>query len=477
MSATTTEAAALAAAQAQFRDIDELVPYARNARTHSAVQIDLIARSIEEFGFTNSVLADEQGIVAGHGRVMAARALYGAGKRIHMPNGAAIPDGTVPVVDCTGWDAVKRRAYILADNQLALQAGWNMDLLREELTELKLAGFDLDTLGFGDQLTDLIDPDQVTPDKDPDATPDVPEVAHSRPGDIWVLGPHKIICGDSTLKATWDALLGTELADLVMTDPPFGVSYHAKGKKAIANDDLTGDKLRAFLGLCNKNLFDRLKPGASLYMFHADSEGLAFRAALIDAGFKVSQCLTWVKDSLVLGRSRYQWRHEPCLLADKPGGKQRWWGGRKQTTVIEMGEGSPFQRQEDGRWAVSIGDETFIVAGDAHVETAPGSIVHYPKPRASRHHPTQKPVVMLERLMKNSARAGDLVLEPFSGSGSTLVAAERLGMYCRAVELDPGYVDVACRRYFDYTGRVPVHAVTGEPFPVEDVPGFTESNP
>ena len=428
----------------------ELIGYARNSRRHAPEQVDAIAASIREFGWTVPCLIDgNNGLIAGHGRLEAAK-LLGIKQ--------------IPCIDLAHLTETQKRALVIADNQIPMHRGatWDLDMLRMEVSELKFEGFDVGLLGFADELTDLIDPDLANPeDRDPDEAPPVPPVPHSKSGDVWILGPHRIICGDSTLGATWEALLGTEKAHLVMTDPPFGVSY-----QAIANDDLTGEKLREFLLKCNRCLFDRLLPGASVYMFHADSEGLSFRAALLDAGFKVSQCLTWVKDSLVLGRSRYQWRHEPCLLADKPGGKQRWWGGRKQTTVVEMGEGGPFQRQADGRYAITIGDEVLVVSGDAVVESAPGSIIRHPKPKRSEHHPTQKPVAMLERLMKNSARSGDLVLEPFSGSGSTLMAAERLGLYCRASELDPGYVDVAVMRWQGYTGRQAVHAVSGANFPV-----------
>ena len=440
------------AMQIRMVPVAEVTPYSRNARTHSPAQIDLICASMKEYGWTNPILIADGTILAGHGRLQAAQKL-GLTR--------------VPCLDLSHLTEVQRRAYVLSDNQIAnFGTGWDMELLKLELADLKLEGFDMDLLGFGDQLTDLMDPDLLGDDKDPDDVPDVPEVAHSKSGDMWICGPHKIICSDSTAPETWSTLLGSELADVVLTDPPFGVSYKAKGKKAIANDDLTGDKLRAFLLLVNKCLFDHLKPGASAYIFHADSEGLAFRQSVQDAGFKVSQCLTWVKDSLVLGRSRYHWRHEPVLLCDKPGGKQRWWGGRKQTTVLESGEGSPFTLQDDGRWAIKVGDETLIVSGEATFEQAPGSILRHPKPKRSEHHPTQKPVLLLERILKNSARQNDLVLEPFSGSGSTLMAAERLGMCCRASELDPGYVDVAVMRWQAWTGRAAVHAVTGEAFPV-----------
>lgn len=452
----------------EFRPIDGLVPYARNSRTHSDDQVAKLAAAMIEFGWTNPVLADDRGIVAGHGRVMAARVLYSSGRTLAFPNGDPIPAGMVPVVDCTGWSEAKRKAYVIWDNRSAELAGWDPEMLQLEVKDLQDMGYDLELTGFtADDLAKMFGVTEVpTPELDPDETPDLPEVPHSRPGDVWVLGPHRIICGDSTEDGTWEALMGTELGDCVMTDPPFGVSYKAKGKKAIANDDLTGDDLCQFLTSVNVNLFARLKPGASMYVFHADSEGLSFRKSLIDAGFKVSQCLTWVKDSLVLGRSRYQWRHEPCLLADKPGGKQRWWGGRKQTTVVEWGAQEPFEQLEDGRWAVRVGDDVLVVDGQAKVELHPGSVVRHPKPKRSEKHPTQKPVGMLSRLLRNSARPNDLVLEPFSGSGSTLMACETLGMCCRASELDPGYVDVAVMRWQGYTGRAAVHAETGEKFPV-----------
>lgn len=461
--------APVTAPQIELRPIESLIGYARNSRTHSEDQIDKLAAGILEFGFTNSVLADGRGIVAGHGRVMALQRLYAAGHEVKFPNGAPIPAGKVPVVDCSGWSESQRKAYIIWDNRSAELAGWDAEMLKLEVDDLLADGFDLSLTGFStDELAAMFALEDIPESgKDPEATPDLPGQPHSKPGDVWICGPHKIVCGDSTQPSTWEALMGTETADCVLTDPPFGVSYQAKGKKAIANDDLTGEKLRAFLREVYLNLFTYLKPGASAYVFHADSEGLAFRQAAIDAGFKVSQCLTWVKDSLVLGRSRYQWRHEPALLMDKPGGKLKWFGGRKQTTVLEYGENSPFEQLEDGRYAIKVGDDVLIVDGSATVETVPGSVIRCPKPKRSEHHPTQKPVQgLLCRLLKNSARPNDIVLEPFSGSGSTMMAAEILGMCCRASELDPGYVDVAVMRWQAYTGRAAVHAVTGEKFPV-----------
>lgn len=456
--------------QIELRPIDSLVPYAMNSRKHSDDQItQVIMPSLSEFGWTFPVLADAKGIVAGHGRVMAANRHYANGTTLKFPGGAEIPFGMVPVIDCSGWSDAQRRAYVIMDNRSAEKGTeWDLEMLKVETDALLEEGFDINLTGFNTtELAELFALEDIeVSDGNPDEVPEPLETPCSVLGDVWICGPHKIACGDSTDGGIWDKLMGSEKGDCVLTDPPFGVSYQAKGKKAIENDDLTGENLRKFLTDVNLNLFTRLKTGSSLYVFHADSEGLAFRQSLSDAGFKVSQVLTWVKDSLVLGRSRYQWRHEPCLLADKPGSNLRWFGGRKQTTVVEIGEMSPFQQQEDGRWVVAHGDDLLIIDGDAKVEFKPGTILRHAKPKKSEHHPTQKPVALLERLLKNSGRPNDLVLEPFSGSGSTMMAAERVKMCCRAVELDPAYVDVAVMRWQAFTGRRAVHAETGAEFPV-----------
>lgn len=233
--------------QIDFRPIDQLIPYARNARTHSAAQISMIAASIVEFGFTNSVLADEKGIVAGHGRCLGAQKVYDAGQLIKLPNGTDIPQGTVPVIDCTGWSETKRRAYILADNQLALASGWDSELLKLELADIKAEGFDLDLLGFGDELLDIMGIMEGDDDKDPDELPNVPEVAFSQLGDMWILGAHKVRCGDSTSEADWLALMGSEMADIVWCDPPYGINYQSDLAGSIMNDNLKGDEFIDFL--------------------------------------------------------------------------------------------------------------------------------------------------------------------------------------------------------------------------------------
>lgn len=449
----------------RFAPVESLIPYARNARTHSPAQVAQIAASIAEFGFTNAILADEKGIVAGHGRVLGAQQLYAAGKTIALPSGEAIPVGTVPVVDCTGWSDTKRRAYILADNQLALNAGYDLELLRLELTDLKLEGFDLDLLGFGDLLTDLLDP-AAGNDKDPDEVPDVPAVAESKPGDVWVLGAHRVLCGDSTSVLDWGNLMKGETADACWTDPPYNVAYESKLAGKIQNDSMGDGKFLAFLTDAFTALFTVLKPGGAIYVAHADTEGYNFRSAFRAAGFKLSGCLVWKKDSLVLGRSDFQWMHEPILYGWKPGSRHRWYGGRKLTTVQDWG-GDPVVKREDGSYQIVVGDRILTVSGDAKIEESPSSVFFHEKPKRSSEHPTMKPVGLVERMLKCSARSGDVVIDAFGGSGSTLVAADRLGMSARLMELDPKFVDVIVKRWQNYTGRRAVHGVTGVEFPAE----------
>lgn len=318
------------------RPIEALIPYARNSRTHSDEQIDQLVASMREWGWTNPVLVDEAGgIIAGHGRVMAA-------KRLGLRE--------VPVIVAAGWTEAQKRAYVIADNKLALNAGWDEKILRSELEALRLGDYDLDLLGFDeDELEAMFEPvvDENAPD--PDVAPALEDVAVARVGDVWVLGPHRVSCGDSTSIHTWDALMHGELADCVWTDPPYNVAVEKKAGK-ILNDDMGDAEFLELLRGSFACLYSVMKPGAAIYVAHADTEGLNFRRAYREAGFKLSGCLIWKKNALVLGRSDYQWIHEPILYGWKPGSKHRWFGGRKQVTVQELGDTSPFVQQEDGTW-------------------------------------------------------------------------------------------------------------------------------
>lgn len=431
----------------QVRPVSALKPYEKNARTHSAEQVEQLTRSIREFGFTNPLLVDETDrIIAGHGRLQAALALGMS---------------EVPVIILTGLSEPQRRALILADNKIALNSGWDLKLLTEELAELKLEGYDLTLTGFSLEEIDGMTPVLVD-EKDPDDAPDVPKEPKTKPGDVYVLGPHRLVCGDSTSMENIDRLMAGALADVCWTDPPYNVAYETKAGK-IANDDLDDKEFRDFLAGAYGCAFASLKPGAAIYVAHADTEGLNFRATFRAAGFKLSGCLIWRKDSLVLGRSDYQWQHEPILYGWKPGSRHRWYGGRKLTTMIDLNQDRmPFKRREDGKYEIRIGDAVMVIDGTATIEELVPSVINEPKPKRSDGHPTMKPVALIERMLRNSARPGDIVLDLFGGSGSTLMAAERLGMCARLSELDPGYCDVIVARWEAYTGRKAVLEVRDE---------------
>lgn len=430
------------------RPLASLVPYAKNSRTHSPAQVKQIVASIKEWGFTNPVLIDEAGmIVAGHGRVMAAEKM-----------GLS----TVPVIVLQGLTEEQKRAYVIADNKIALNAGWDDALLKAELQELSMLGFDLELTGFETkELTGLT----VGParNKDPDAAPPTPATPRSRTGDVWILGAHRLACGDSTDAGHVARLMAGGLADLCWTDPPYNVAYEGRAGK-IKNDNMGDAAFRSFLDAAFARMASVMREGASIYVAHADTEGLNFRAAFAGAGFKLSGCLVWRKNSLVLGRSDYQWIHEPILYGWKQGASHRWFGGRKQTTVAEVGDRVPFVEIEPGVFQLEVGEQIFIVEGSARIEEVLPTVFLYDKPTRNGEHPTMKPVGLIERHLTNSARRGDVVLDLFGGSGSTLMAAERLGMVARLSELDPKFADVIVERWQEYTGEQAVRESDGLPF-------------
>lgn len=434
-------------------EIESLVPYAKNSRTHSSDQITQISNSIKEFGFTNPILIDENGgIIAGHGRVMAAKSL---GLK------------TAPCLRLSHLSDVQKKAYVIADNKLALNAGWDETVLRLELDSLMSEGFDLDLTGFSlEEFKNLdFEPDDQEGLTDPEDVPQTPETPTSMTGDIWALGGgHRVMCGDSTSLACLSALMDGKNADLLFTDPPYNVAYESSIAGSIKNDNMKNDDFRQFLLDFYKAAFEVMNPGASAYIFHADTEGYNFRHGFAQAGFKLSGCLIWKKESLVLGRSDFQWMHEPCLYGWKPGAAHRFFGGRKQTTIIQHGNNSPIRKREDGNWVIEVGDQVLVVDGNARLEEMPSSVIFHEKPKRSAEHPTMKPVSLVERFLKFSARAGDIVLDCFGGSGSTLMAAERVGMCARLIELDPKFVDVIINRWQEYTGREAILTSSGQTF-------------
>jgi len=392
--------------------IEKLVPYAKNSRTHSEEQVAQIAASIREWGFTTAVLVDESGsIIAGHGRVMAARKL-----------GLA----SLPVMVAAGWTDAQKRAYVIADNKLALNAGWDNELLALELGELGDAGFDLELTGFTDEEIKALMPVEVTEGlTDQDDAPAVQENPVTVPGDVWIMGKHRLMCGDSTSIDHLAQLTQGNLVDMWLTDPPYNVAYEGgtKDKLKIKNDEMGDEQFRQFLRDAYTAADTVMKPGAVFYIWHADSEGYNFRGAAKDAGWTVRQCLIWKKSSLVLGRQDYQWQHEPCLYGWKDGAGHLWAADRKQTTILE-----------------------------------------FDKPSRNGEHPTMKPVALFEYQMLNNTKGGDLVLDSFGGSGTTLIAAEKNGRTALLMELDPRYCDVIVKRWQEFTGKQAIHAETGKPF-------------
>lgn len=391
--------------QIEYVNVDDLKAYERNARTHSDEQIKQVAESIKEFGFTNPVLIDENNeIIAGHGRTMAA-------KSIGMKE--------VPAIRLNGLTAAQKKALRIADNQLALNAGWDEELLRIELGELQELDFNLDVMGFSDEELDLLLDGTGSIDDDESHGQDAEEIAEPsedpvvKPGELWLLGDHQLLCGDSTRIDELVRLCEEGSVDLYLTDPPYNVAYEGKTKDAltIENDNMSDEDFRKFLLDAFSTADFAMKPGASFYIWHADSEGYNFRGACRDVGWKVRECLIWNKNAFVLGRQDYQWKHEPCLYGWKDGASHEWYSDRSQTTVIDCD-----------------------------------------RPMRNGEHPTMKPVELFRYLMENSSKKGDVVFDSFGGSGTTLVAAEETGRVAYLMELDPVYVDVIIKRWQEMTG-------------------------
>jgi DNA modification methylase len=388
--------------QIAWRPLGELIPYARNPRTHSDAQVAQIAASIREFGWTNPVLVDgENGIIAGHGRVLAAR-------KLSLER--------VPVIELAHMTQAQRQAYVLADNQLALNAGWDEALLRLELADLSELGFDLGLIGFGaGELERLLagTKDGLTADDD---APALPEQAITRPGDLWPLGEHRLLCGDATVPADVERVLVGRLADMTFTDPPYNVDYGSSAKdklrgnkRKILNDDL-GSGFEAFLHDACVNILSVTK--GACYICMSSSELHTLQRTFTAAGGKWSTFVIWAKHTFTLGRSDYQRQYEPILYGWPQGHDRYWCGARDQGDV----------------WFVD-------------------------KPARNDLHPTMKPVALVERAVRNSSKSRDIVLDPFGGSGSTLIACEKTRRQARLLELDPKYCDVIVGRWQDWTGE------------------------
>ena len=381
----------------QLVPIEKLVPYVNNARTHSPEQINKLRSSLREFGFINPVIIDRDfGVIAGHGRILAAK-----------EEGIA----EVPCVFADHLTEAQKKAYIIADNRMALDAGWDEELLRVEIEALQAEAFDLSLTGFDEkELSDLFKDEADVQEDDFDVDAELQKSTITKAGDVWTLGRHRLVCGDSTKPETFTLLMGDRKANLVLTDPPYNVNYEGSAGK-IKNDNMENSAFYEFLLAAFQNTETVMADDASIYVFHADTEGLNFRRAFADAGFRLSGTCIWKKQSLVLGRSPYQWQHEPILFGWKKKGKHQWYTGRKESTIWE-----------------------------------------FDKPKKNGDHPTMKPIPLLVYPIMNSSMSNTLVLDPFGGSGSTLIACEQTDRSCYTIELDEKFCDVIVKRYIEQVG-------------------------
>jgi DNA modification methylase len=402
------------AAKVELWPIERLTVNPRNARVHSPEQVEQIRASLREFGWTMPVLVRESGmLIAGHGRLDAAR-LEG------------IVD--VPTIVARGWTEAQCQAYAIADNRLTEASEWSDELLRLELGDLREAGFDLTLTGFSKNELDRLLQVGADLDGDPDKAPEPPADPISRPGDLWICGEHRVLCGDATVLSDVEKVLDGELADMTFCDPPYGVNYanSAEDKKRgknrpILNDNL-GLEFGAFLYDACVNILTVTK--GAVYVCMSSSELDALQQAFRKAGGKWSTFVIWAKNTFTLGRSDYQRQYEPILYGWKDGADHYWCGARDQ-----------------------------------------GDVWFFDKPAKNDLHPTMKPVALVERAIRNSSKSRDIVLDPFGGSGTTLIAAERAGRRARLIELDPKYADVIVARWQEATGGSARHAATGQMFP------------
>lgn len=382
--------------QMELINIDKLIPYINNARTHSPNQVNKLRSSIREFGFINPVIIDNNfGIIAGHGRLIAARE-------------EGIKE--VPCVLVDHLSEAQKKAYIIADNRYAEDAGWDEELLRIEIESLDAEGFDLSLTGFEEsELTNLFDlSESEIEDDDFDLNEALEKASFVEKGDVWKVGRHTLMCGDATSKDDVEKLMAGKKANLILTDPPYGVSFKSSSGLTIKNDSMKNEEFYNFLFKSFECMASHLENGGSAYIFHADTEGLNFRKAFVDAGFHLAGVSIWVKNSLVLGRSDYQWQHEPVLYGFLKNGKHSWYSDRKQTTI----------------W-------------------------NFDKPKRNENHPTSKPLDLLSYPILNSSQENGIVLDTFGGSGSTLIACEKSNRICHTMEIDEKYASVILRRYVE----------------------------
>lgn len=413
------------------RKVNDLIPYINNSRTHSEEQVNQIVASINEFGFTNPLLIDEKdNIIAGHGRLLAS-------KKLKMDE--------VPCIVLSGLTEAQKKAYIIADNKMALNAGWDDELLKIELENLKELDFDLELTGFNvDELDDIFQAEEEQEIVEDDFDIEPPEEPKAKLGDIYQLGNHRLMCGDSTSEEDVAKLMNGEIADLVVTDPPYNVAIENSQGMTIKNDNMEKNKFLEFLTKAFHCLNISLKKGGAFYVWFASREHINFETALNKNGLEVRQELIWNKNSLILGRQDYQWKHEPCLYGWKDGDSHYFIDDRKQTTVIEDKKPDIKKMKKE---------EMQKLLEEIYSDKTSTTIINEDKPTVNDLHPTMKPIKLIARQVKNSSKVGEKVLDLFGGSGSTIITCEQLDRKCYTMEYDPKYVDVIIKRWEEFTSK------------------------
>ena len=437
--------------QIELLETRKLVPYVRNIKNHPKSQIEKIGLSIQTFGFRIPILVDDDlAVISGEGRLLAAQ---------HLGM------DTVPCIRVSDLTPEQVRAFRIADNKVA-ESDLNLDDIALELKELADLDFDLELTGFDCSEIDSLIGDLLLENgnADPDAVPDIEEGGAPgwQPGDFWILGEHRLLCGNAVDHEDFHRLMDGERAHMVFTDPPYNVDYTGGTDKKlkIQNDNLNQQTFYDLLFGAFKNMFNATVEGGGIYVCHSDAEWKNFRMSLADAGWLQKQCLIWVKNGFVLGRQDYHSRHEPILYGWKPGAAHRWFGGRKQQSVTESDSLLTIAKEDNGQFlltftdgiqhiVVQVPDYALLFQGD----DALTSIWKVDKPLKNSEHPTMKPVALIERAIRNSSKKGDVVLDCFGGSGSTLIACERTGRRCRTMELGTNYCQVIVKRWEDFTGK------------------------
>ncbi|UQZ90681.1 DNA methyltransferase [Deltaproteobacteria bacterium Smac51] len=435
--------------QIEYWPVERLVPYINNPRKNDHA-VERMAAVIREFGFRMPVMARSDGeLVDGHLRLKAAIAM----RRTEVP--VLLADDLTPE---------QVRAFRLVANRSATWADWDEDLLAKEIAALMLSGYDITFTGFDQSELDRLIKDAAASESDPDAVPDVPENPIVSQGELWLLGRHRVLCGDALNSVHMGHLLNGKSAAMVWTDPPYNVAYEGKAG-TIMNDKMFESSFEDFLLTAFIRMREALRTGGAIYVAHSEAgNGLAFRQAFSRAGLRFASCLIWKKNQSVMGRGDYHWQHEPILYGWKPGSAHKWYGNRKRKTIQEYSLPGLVQG-DDGSWQVLVDGKLYHLTGqDLHLEEMATTVIEAPKPQRSDKHPTTKPVALIESMVSNSSPSGGLVLDPFGGSGSTLIACEQLGRNCYTMDYDPKYVQVIIERWQEFTGQQALRESDGRLF-------------